>query len=745
MASFRDFLSSILPGNYALTKSMEMTKINTSGTLWYMKKFLVLYYYVFLSDKIYTSEYIDEVIGRFDNYIGTLDESVKPSAEKFFYPQDGAVNFKSDSFKTFSSFVLHGDFNTDAEKKEYLSKAKKYYFAILMGSGGQRGVKKLVKEAVKASDFVYTFASMKNIIDEAVAVTVSEEVNTFRCIKDNTVKYLASEQAVETITELSDFEKVSVERVKSILRKYPHESPKYLDVESDIIGFIRNERQAMYYYGYFHSRSYGEKDMEFSSLTPVGAAALAANSSEFSAIWEHQKIKMISQPVTADIKNVTYAVNPVQSFAISYTPYTDILGYVLRNNSMSVEEYRFIVARRKHTIGENDWQKIEPDVKNGLGDIKKLICSFDRKMDAENHDGRKELLKYLLGLRSDLKFDKGKNLHNILELNASGALCVNPDGLNFIYAVYSALNDYKLRTYGELFERSEQELKRRYIAACEGKHTVIDAKVKIDWDLYNIHIDKFILIGALICIAASKYNIKKLAELKSQNINLITEFCCSDFSSVLKSVGLKSKTSVRRDISRFIVAVKEKDYSYFTDTEYGRVQAVARYRDTETSVLLAKIKAISARTSVEPEDGRRRNRKLHDLMKSYYMQRYGENGTLKCECCAAEAFLNVKFQPYVEFHHLIPFKEAYGPDHFLNLFALCPECHKKLHFINLDERESYYKKLNCNNYMHESFVKRLIALKKKNLLRSYHLEYLLADRAITETEHKKIAVWRKTV
>lgn len=102
MANFQDFLSSILPGNYALTKSMEMTRINTSGTLWYMKKFLVLYYYIFLSDKIDTPEYIDEVIGHFDNYIGTLDESVKPSAEKFFYPQDSAVNFQLDSFKTFS-------------------------------------------------------------------------------------------------------------------------------------------------------------------------------------------------------------------------------------------------------------------------------------------------------------------------------------------------------------------------------------------------------------------------------------------------------------------------------------------------------------------------------------------------------------------------------------------------------------------------------------------------------------------
>ena len=34
---------------------------------------------------------------------------------------------------------------------------------------------------------------------------------------------------------------------------------------------------------------------------------------------------------------------------------------------------------------------------------------------------------------------------------------------------------------------------------------------------------------------------------------------------------------------------------------------------------------------------------------------------------------------------------------------------------------------------------RLKSLKKENLLRSYHLEYLLADRAITEKEYESIA------
>lgn len=39
--TYESFYSSVLPGNYALTKSMELTRETTSGTLWYTKKFLV--------------------------------------------------------------------------------------------------------------------------------------------------------------------------------------------------------------------------------------------------------------------------------------------------------------------------------------------------------------------------------------------------------------------------------------------------------------------------------------------------------------------------------------------------------------------------------------------------------------------------------------------------------------------------------------------------------------------------------
>ena len=128
-----------------------------------------------------------------------------------------------------------------------------------------------------------------------------------------------------------------------------------------------------------------------------------------------------------------------------------------------------------------------------------------------------------------------------------------------------------------------------------------------------------------------------------------------------------------------------------------------------------------------------------NLLKSYYMRACAENGTLRCECCGEEAFITAAGEPYVEFHHLIPFGIAYGPDHYLNLFALCPNCHRRLHFQAPADKHGLYSALSGGNYLRRSFAERLRALCAQNLLRSYHLEFLLADGAITAVEYDSIA------
>ena len=64
-----EFLDGVTPGNYFLTKSMEISKIETSGTLWYLKKFLVLYDAIFLSKIIRKKDGIAIVKNNFEKYI----------------------------------------------------------------------------------------------------------------------------------------------------------------------------------------------------------------------------------------------------------------------------------------------------------------------------------------------------------------------------------------------------------------------------------------------------------------------------------------------------------------------------------------------------------------------------------------------------------------------------------------------------------------------------------------------------
>jgi hypothetical protein len=79
-----NFINSIVPANYFLTKSMELSKITTSGTLWYTKKFLVYYYHIFLSDNITLRDDAIRIREIFDDYIFSLPETVKEDATKFF-------------------------------------------------------------------------------------------------------------------------------------------------------------------------------------------------------------------------------------------------------------------------------------------------------------------------------------------------------------------------------------------------------------------------------------------------------------------------------------------------------------------------------------------------------------------------------------------------------------------------------------------------------------------------------------
>ncbi|MCX7066299.1 MAG: HNH endonuclease [Methylococcales bacterium] len=57
----------------------------------------------------------------------------------------------------------------------------------------------------------------------------------------------------------------------------------------------------------------------------------------------------------------------------------------------------------------------------------------------------------------------------------------------------------------------------------------------------------------------------------------------------------------------------------------------------------------------------------------------------KCEYCQETGFIKDNGKHYMEVHHLRPLAEQ-GSDTTRNTVAVCPNCHKKLHFAECREK-----------------------------------------------------------
>lgn len=753
MPIYEEFLQTLLPGNYALTKSMELTRITSSGTLWYTKKYLVLYNYIFLTDDILTNEYVEKIINIFDTYISGLDERVQETARLFFYPEEDSMNFKSPNFKVFTQFANKTEFSNRAEMNEYHARARKAYFARLMGTGGQSGIKKKIVEANKSRDFNYSPESMQEIIDSAVVKVCVERNARNQKLDSGDVPRILSTKAIEELKKAATKQALTEEYAEEIVTTFPcsdeypgkyssttFKSPRYKAVEDDAFAPTRNERQILFYYGFVHSKSSGSNESEFSSLTPIGELALNANALEFLAIWEHQKIKMVSQPATADIEKIPAMVEHPENFGISFTPYTDILGHLFRRGSLSLDEYKYIVSRKKHSLDEGKWESQEHSVLNKLNSIKAHVDGFGRPGDRDDFDCRKELLKYILGVRCDLPFDQKSIATGVLKFENGTVSVENRDILALLYSVYTRLDDYKIEKHQSVFIDSERDLRRRYIATVAREQVNIDGKVKIYWDLYNIHPDNFIMLSIAVTIAAVSLGMNSIENMSKSDIETVCGYLFDKFKYLFRSLEMRTVSTIKREVQKAIWAIKNDDYKNYLggETEHDE-EVLASYKEVSATDLLARIREISGNATVTPAESRERNGTLVSLLKSYYMRRYAENNMLKCECCGEETFITHASEPYVEFHHLIPFNIAYGPDHYLNLFALCPNCHRKIHFLHIEQKRDKYESLNSNNYLHMCFTERLLELREQKLLRSYHLEFLLADHAITLDEYNTVA------
>ncbi|MBQ9935164.1 MAG: hypothetical protein IJO70_04870 [Lachnospiraceae bacterium] len=277
--------------------------------------------------------YIEKICDQFDSFIASLPESVQEEARAFFYPDGIYTNLKSEDVKTIVDFAPE----VNGASKSYYQSAKTAYFCVLMDIGGQRGLKKVVKDSLSL------YGYNEGVIEKCIIDALPGLLEIENGAAESDVLKVITRQGYDTV---NGYKKRTAGIIRRNIQKYINSSFKAQDIINEYNAGLRNQRKLMFYYGFFYSQSLGVKDNAFSSLTDVGEYAVRENWNELMILWEHQKLKMISQTSVTEINNIPDPVaNDTTGFSISYSPYVDIIMVLWKEGKMSNDEYQYIVSR----------------------------------------------------------------------------------------------------------------------------------------------------------------------------------------------------------------------------------------------------------------------------------------------------------------------------------------------------------------------------------------------------------------
>lgn len=93
-----------------------------------------------------------------------------------------------------------------------------------------------------------------------------------------------------------------------------------------------------------------------------------------------------------------------------------------------------------------------------------------------------------------------------------------------------------------------------------------------------------------------------------------------------------------------------------------------------------------------------RNQLTHIYTRNKYVSEYAKRRAGgKCQLCGRLApFYDNEGRPYLEAHHIIRLADG-GEDSENNVVALCPNCHRKMHSLNLEEDVNKLLKIVLSN------------------------------------------------
>ena len=657
MNKSHDFFQSYIPNNHWLSKSMELAKIGTCGTYWYIKKLLVYYYYIFIQKRLGIKE-INEIINNFDSYIESLSPSARKDAEKFFYQID--IRDKDNIITLHQMCNYVSGFETDDE----IIRARKYYFSYIMELKGQNPKK------------------------DAILQCVIEEKNYF--------KGLAKAKATLIPKMINDEE--------------------FDTLCSDVHAFLRNQRQILLLYGIVNSNK-----EEACSPTSIGLLMFNANFNEMILLMEVQKIKQVSRNPLVYYgegfnrprdrkfnKNADYE-GILTNFNIRRHPYLFYLKYLVKNKSLSLEEYRYLVSRTTDNDSDEDALNM---FNSSIEEIKNQVITKDniylvagtnncRNEPIGPEDFSKVNKQFWLGL-TNLNNDYDQSLFLFAKLNGTTVQICNNDKATKVKAMYERLTMYLDLHYDSLYKTIAEEQKKKYKANSAHekfeKSSIEHLDVLEEWiNYYNSAEPELMRIILVEMI--------KVFGLSYEEMYL-------NFPNILQKCMKASKKN-RVNLLNYLENIElEKETEQFVIP--GQITKTMLEEESK------KYKMIFDDFNLPRE----RNIGLIKLYKHWCIQQ--TNNRCHCEACGNQLDTSDDNTPICHIHHLIPYNEdsALGPDDYENLIMVCPNCHTKLHKTkNIDILDNMFRNIEKYNYLHIDMTERIENMKQKDILYESCLEY----------------------
>lgn len=638
-------------------------------------KKMMVYYYYIFILKKMERKEISEIKENFNEFIDSLPKEAKKEAEDFFFKVD-IRNEKS--IITFNEFTMNSGFIDNGD----LLKARKYYYSYLMGLNPQNEVKELI------------FSSI--------------------------------------ISERNFFKGREKARLKLMVTKNENAIKQ---LESDVHAFLRNERQILFIMGLLN---YTDTNEEEYSPTGIGIQAVNANFNEFILLIELQKLKQVSRNPLVYYANSTNRprnrrfkdnidTSIIDNFDIKLHPYLLYLKYLSKQKAVSNNEFRYLLSR---STDRHDEDYIIKFPKAEISNLKDKINEVDgdyivpgnnnyNQDIIRGEDFSKEHKKYQLGITASEK-DYNGNLFAVCKRNNLGIKLSEENKLNSLIDYYQEIINYLDQEDDnvELFEELKRGHKQKYLKHITKNSFKKDSHEHIQlitkWLEYFVSVDRNVI--KMMILAVSKANNLTDDEIYDYFPNL-----CNRCLGYKNSKNISKKLSEKED-------VHNNSYN-FTPIIIPGLVTIKDLKEESKKYL-------------DLKNDFRKDRVRNTALISMYLKWYqSTEEDCVCEICGEKLARKDNDDLICNVHHMIPFKEneAYGPDHYLNLLALCGTCHQNIHNIkNVTRLQEMYEKVETTSALKKSVKQRIIEMYEEDYLYPTSLRYATVKGMITPEEEKQI-------